>query len=87
MVSALTPVQAKQQCPMALRSKLERDALFKKMRAKAENKVRVCAGCLPWPYGILYLVLVVGKALTQHSIGTPLNVSVRCFFPEICSFG
>ena len=39
-------------------AKLERDALFKRLRAKPENKVCVYTGCLPWLYGILYLVLL-----------------------------
>lgn len=42
-------------------AKLERDALFKRLRAKPENKVRVYTGCLPWPYGILYLVLLTER--------------------------
>ena len=42
---------------MAEVAKLERDALFKKLRAKPENKVRAHRGFLRRSYGVLYLVL------------------------------
>lgn len=42
---------------MAEVAKLERDALFKKLRAKPENKVRAYRGFLRRSYGVLYLVL------------------------------
>lgn len=48
---------------MADVAKLERDTLFKKLRAKPENKVRVYRGCLLRPYGVLYLVLLAEMAL------------------------
>ena len=71
---------------MALRSKLERDALFKKMRAKAENKVRVRTGCPPWPYGILYLVLFAEKALTCCSMASLPNLPMYCLVAKSTSF-
>ena len=42
---------------MAEVAKLERDALFKKLRAKPENKVRANRGFLRRSYGVPYLVL------------------------------
>jgi len=57
---------------MADIAKLERDTLFKKLRAKPENKVRVYRGCLLRPYGVLYLVLLAEMALIAICIASPL---------------
>lgn len=59
---------------MAEIAKLERDALFKRLRAKPENKVRECTGCLPCTYGILYLVLRSERALMPHCTKRLVNV-------------
>ena len=61
---------------MADAAKLERDALFKKLRARPENKVRVYSGCLPRPYGILYLVLLAEMALIAICIASLLCVGI-----------
>ena len=64
---------------MAEVAKLERDALFKRLRAKPENKVRVHSGCLSWTYGILYLVLLTG--IGAHAL--PERESVQRVYPSM----
>ena len=64
-------------------AKLERDALFKRLRAKPENKVRVYTECLPWPYGILYLVLLTERR-SHVTVWPACSVCLRtCSFPFV----